>query len=97
MSALVRHFGDVEDGKRRCGICDFCSPDRTVAQTTRAITSEEREAVQAVLSTLRFSITKSTGKLHKELFPNEQMSRRFRGPAAGDGSAWTVGVGGCGI
>ena len=26
MAALVRHFGDVEDASRSCGICDVCDP-----------------------------------------------------------------------
>ena len=26
MAALVRHFGDVEDASRACGICDVCDP-----------------------------------------------------------------------
>ena len=26
MSALVRHFGDVEDASRACGVCDVCDP-----------------------------------------------------------------------
>ncbi len=26
MAALVRHFGDSEDGRLACGKCDFCSP-----------------------------------------------------------------------
>ena len=26
MAALVRHFGDVADAMRRCGVCDVCDP-----------------------------------------------------------------------
>ena len=36
MAALVRHFGDREDGRRPCGKCDFCSPERCIAQQFRA-------------------------------------------------------------
>jgi len=26
MAALVRHFGDLADSRKACGICDFCAP-----------------------------------------------------------------------
>ena len=29
MSALVRHFGDVADGMKPCGRCDFCAPEES--------------------------------------------------------------------
>ncbi len=75
MSALVRHFGDMNDGKHACGCCDFCAPDRCISRTTRDGTGEERATMKAVIATLKVSLTKSTGKLHKELFPKEQVSR----------------------
>ena len=53
MAALVRHFGDREDGRRACGKCDFCSPERCIAQQFRAPTSGEQAAMAAVLKALR--------------------------------------------
>ena len=41
MSSLVRHFGDTADSQKRCGICDFCAPEKCVAQRFRAATAEE--------------------------------------------------------
>ena len=75
MSAVVRHFGDVADGRTACGICDFCAPDECVAQRFRKANTEERAAVTRVVSALRPGEVKSTGKLHSQLFPHDEMSR----------------------
>ena len=75
MSSLVRHFGDIADGKKACGICDFCAPGESVAQVFRSPTSEERSVFAAALKCLRSGATKSTGKLHSELFPRAEVGR----------------------
>ncbi len=75
MSSLVRHFGHVKDGLRPCGCCDFCSPERCVAQQFREPTGQEQKTLQEVLQVLRTGGPKSTGKLHKEMFPREDLSR----------------------
>ena len=75
MSSLVRHFGDIADGKKACGICDFCAPGESVAQAFRSPTSEERSVFEAALKCLRSGATKSTGKLHAELFPRAEVGR----------------------
>jgi RecQ family ATP-dependent DNA helicase len=75
MSTLVRHFGDFADGRSSCGICDFCAPARCVAQRFRTATAAERAALFGVLSALRRSSPKSTGKVYTELCPNSEMSR----------------------
>jgi len=75
MSALVRHFGDTNDGRHSCGCCDFCAPADCVSRTTRDGTGEERAAMKSVIAALKVSASKSTGKLHKELFPRDQLSR----------------------
>jgi ATP-dependent DNA helicase RecQ len=75
MAALVRHFGDREDGRKPCGQCDFCSPERCIAQQFRAPTSAEQQAISAALQALRAGQSISTGQLHKQLFPREQMVR----------------------
>ncbi len=75
MAALVRHFGDREDGRRPCGKCDFCAPEQCIAQQFRAPTSVEQQAMAAALKTLRVGQSVSTGQLHKQLFPREQMGR----------------------
>jgi DNA topoisomerase-3 len=75
MSTLVRHFGDFADGRSSCGICDFCAPAQCVAQRFRTATAAERATLFGVLSALRRSSPKSTGKLHTELCPHSEMSR----------------------
>src|SRR5205823_11485521 len=75
MSALVRHFGDIEDGQRPCAICDFCAPAQCVAQQFREPTRTERAALLKVVAALRRDHAKSTGKLHSELYPAGDMTR----------------------
>ena len=75
MSTLVRHFGDLADGEKACGICDFCAPARCIAQRVRPPTPEERAVFFQVLAAVRAGEVKSTGKLHSELCPNGVMSR----------------------
>ncbi len=75
MSALVRHFGDREDGRRPCGKCDFCSPERCIAQQFRAPSEIEQDAMAKALKALRSGQSISTGQLHKQLFPHEELGR----------------------
>jgi DNA topoisomerase III len=75
MSTLVRHFGDLADGRSSCGICDFCAPAPCVAQRFRTATDVERAALFRVLAALGRNSPKSTGKLHAELYPRGEMSR----------------------
>jgi len=67
MAALVLHFGDLKDGSVRCGLCDFCNPTESSAQSYRAPSREERRTLQAILDALRNTQGKSLGKLLKEL------------------------------
>ncbi len=75
MSTLVRHFGDLADSRTDCGICDFCAPERCVAQRFRTATEGERTALLRAIEGLRTGERKSTGKLHAELFPHGEMIR----------------------
>ncbi|MGB7191162.1 MAG: ATP-dependent DNA helicase RecQ [Acidobacteriaceae bacterium] len=75
MAALIEHFGDVDDAAHRCGLCDFCAPGQTIAQVFRPLTDSENQTVLAVARALRPLQNISTGKLHKQLFPSEQMQR----------------------
>jgi RecQ family ATP-dependent DNA helicase len=67
MAALVLHFGDLKDGSVRCGLCDFCNPTESSAQSYRAPSREERVTLQAILDALRNTQGKSLGRLLKEL------------------------------
>ncbi len=75
MTSLVRHFGDTSDRGSGCGICDFCAPADCVAQRFRGATHAERIACDRVLKKLRSLPARSTGKLHTDLFPENEMSR----------------------
>jgi ATP-dependent DNA helicase RecQ len=75
MSMLVEHFGDDEDAGERCGLCDFCAPAEAIAQVFRPLNHREEDTIFAVVRALRPIQGMSTGKLHKQLFPNEQMER----------------------
>ena len=75
MATLVRHFGDLADGQKPCGICDFCAPGQCAAQRFRAATPAEQAALLTVVAALRAGGAKSTGKLYGELCPHQEMSR----------------------
>jgi superfamily II DNA helicase RecQ len=75
MAALVRHFGDLADSRKPCGICDFCAPADCMGQRFRPASDAERAAALSVLNLLRSNGGRSTGKLHADVFPHGQMTR----------------------
>ena len=75
MAALVRHFGDVEDASRPCGICDVCDPAGAVLRLFRRPTAAERELAQAIADELRAVDYKAAGTLQRNLDPVGRMSR----------------------
>ena len=74
MSALVRHFGDVADGQKACGICDFCAPEECVAQRFRPATQSEQTLAHRTLDSLTMS-GRSVGQLHAERGGDKALSR----------------------
>ncbi len=68
MAALVRHFGDHDDARVACGICDFCAPDSCIAQTFRAPNETEREAIERLLDELKRTRERPAGRLYTDLF-----------------------------
>ncbi|HEX4285891.1 MAG TPA: ATP-dependent DNA helicase RecQ [Terracidiphilus sp.] len=75
MALLVRHFGDVEDAARSCGLCDVCNPASTVLKQFRHATSSERRMAQAIIDDLRSVNYKAAGTLQRALDPAERMNR----------------------
>jgi DNA topoisomerase III len=75
MAALVRHFGDLADSRKACGICDFCAPAECVGQLFRPATDAERAAALSVVEVLRSNSGRSTGKLHVDVYPRGEMTR----------------------
>ena len=74
MLGLIRHFGDTEDGRRGCGVCDVCAPEASVAQSSRGLDDGERRLAHAIIAALGGS-GKSTGKLHGDLCTRNGVSR----------------------
>jgi RecQ family ATP-dependent DNA helicase len=75
MAALVRHFGDVEDAKRQCGICDVCDPAGAVLRLFRRPTAAERGLAQAIADELRAVDYKATGTLQRSVDAAGRLSR----------------------
>ena len=75
MAELVRHFGDVEDAHRPCGICDVCDPGGAVLRLFRRPTPAERELVQAIANELRAVDYKAAGTLQRSVDPESRISR----------------------
>jgi RecQ family ATP-dependent DNA helicase len=67
MSALVRHFGDVEDAKQPCGVCDVCDPAGAVLRVFRRATAAELAIARRILEDLRGVDYKAAGTLQKNL------------------------------
>ena len=67
MSQLVRHFGDVKDAGRTCGICDVCDPAGAVLRRFRYATPSEQNIVRAIVDELRPVAYVATGTLQRKL------------------------------
>ena len=76
MLQLVRHFGDENDSGIPCGQCDVCAPDASVAKTFRAPSNSETQAAGKILAALAMRDAQTTGQLHRELFPAQELDRR---------------------
>lgn len=93
MLELVGHFGDQEDSRKPCGVCDVCAPDDCVVQERRAPTAKEVEALDAIIAALQARDGLATGKLWRELFEGSGVDRRaFEELIAGLARAGYVGV-----
>ena len=75
MAALVRHFGDIEDASRPCGICDVCDPAGAVLRLFRRPTATERGLMQAIADELRSVEWKAAGTLQRSLDPAGKLNR----------------------
>jgi DNA topoisomerase-3 len=75
MTTLIRHFGDHNDGRQACGICDFCAPADCAAQRFRPARDAEHKTLRRILEALRAAGIRSSGKLHSDIFPHSEMSR----------------------
>ena len=74
MLGLIRHFGDTEDGRRGCGVCDVCAPAASIAQSSRGLDDGERRLAHGIVGALDGRGV-STGKLHGDLCARNGVSR----------------------
>ena len=74
MTQLVRHFGDSDDARVACGLCDFCAPSGCAVLKFREPDPGELESMQRIISSLRARDGQTTGQLHRDVF-GEAMSR----------------------
>jgi RecQ family ATP-dependent DNA helicase len=75
MAALVRHFGDLEDAAKPCGVCDVCDPAGAVLRLFRRPTAAERSMALGIVDELRLVDYKATGTLQRSLDPLGRISR----------------------
>src|SRR5665213_770230 len=76
MASLIRHFGDMADSQRPCGICDFCAPAECIGQRYRQPTAAERLLAFAILDEIgTMTGGRSVGRLHSDLCSKNGMSR----------------------
>ena len=75
MSSLARHFGDVNDAIRPCGICDICDPAGAVLRQFRRASLAERDLVQSIVDELRPVDYLAAGTLQRSLERVSKMSR----------------------
>ena len=76
MATLVRHFGDVLDGRTNCAICDFCAPDHCLSQLFREPTASEHKLAGRILKLLTKAGTLAAGRLHTDVGGEGEMPRR---------------------
>jgi ATP-dependent DNA helicase RecQ len=99
MTAIIRHFGDTADAHRPCGICDFCSPTTTTAQTFAAPTPgqirdlrapgtllRDTEASGSSANTVKRASSRATGTNPRALGTNPRALRRLAENAPADDS-----------
>jgi ATP-dependent DNA helicase RecQ len=75
MAALVGHFGDVEDARKECGVCDVCDPAAAVLRLFRRATAVEKELAQRIADGLRGVDYKAAGTLQRSVDALGKLSR----------------------
>jgi DNA topoisomerase III len=76
MVHMISHFGDQEDNRATCGICDVCATEHTMVRHVRKPSRVEEDALSRILSALRRTDEQAVGKLYRETFPDAKLTRR---------------------
>ena len=95
MASLVRHFGDVADGQKSCGICDFCAPDDCIAQRFRSVTSGRGRSPATFSIALTMNGRSRWATAYGGVRRAESGSRSVRRTAGRDGAGSADPVDGC--
>ncbi len=77
MAALVMHFGDIDDARFRCGICDVCAPDKCIMQSFRGASQAEERVAAFVRAELRTQEGMSAGQMHRAVSERETVDRKL--------------------
>jgi len=67
MVRMIEHFGDRNDPKTPCGICDQCASDDCLVTSFRSPNTRETEQLSAIMSMLKDRDGATSGQLHREL------------------------------
>jgi DNA topoisomerase-3 len=76
MLYLIKHFGDMDDAEKPCGLCDSCDPESCRGTEFRPFNENEKALARKILATLRERNGLSTGQLFKRSCPNETPDRK---------------------
>jgi DNA topoisomerase-3 len=76
MLQLVEHFGDTNDARAPCGLCDVCAPEGCVSLAHREPSANERAAAERVLRALADRDGLTVGQIHRDVFGGDAIDRR---------------------
>jgi DNA topoisomerase-3 len=76
MLQLIEHFGDTNDSKTPCGLCDVCAPEGCVSLAHREPSQAERAAAGRVLRALEARDGLTVGQIHRDVFAGSEIDRR---------------------
>ena len=75
MLHLLLHFGDLEDAKRPCGVCDVCAGGG-LAQRFRPPNAKDAAHLDSIIAALREAGRLTSGRLFQAAFPEGGIERR---------------------
>ena len=77
MAALVMHFGDTDDARLRCGLCDVCAPDSCIMQTFRGASPAEERVAELIRAQLRTQEGLTAGQMHRAVSEAVSVDRKL--------------------
>ncbi len=83
MASVVRHFGDLADGEKPCGICDYCAP-ATVHRAT--LPHRDRGGARGAVAGGR-GVARGRREIHRQALRRTVSPQRDE-PATNLGNCW---------